>query len=297
MVRACNRNGESAGDRWHKAMTGFRIDLGTESDVDRFTIQGDYQEATENQSTFGDVDFSQMDVLGRWVRRGERSETRLQVYVDRTERDQPPSGVGFDLNTYDLDFQQSRSIGDRHRVVWGLGRRYHDYDIVNTPGLAFAPPHRTLELTNIFAQDVIPLGARFELTAGIKFEDNDYSDWSTLPDLRLSWAPNDHALVWVAGARAIRSPTPFDVDVEERVGGVLFISGNENFRTEKVDAYEDRLSQPAERDRVLVVEHLLQRVRRSANYRAFGSDFRAAALGQPHGRSHVRRGVLGELRR
>jgi iron complex outermembrane receptor protein len=146
--------------------------------------------------------------------------------------------VGFSLDTFDVDFQQSWSVGERHRVVWGLGRRYHDYDIVNTPGLSFAPSHRRLELTNVFAQDVVPLGERFELTAGIKFEKNSYTGWSTLPDLRLSWSPSGHALVWLAASSAIRSPTPFDVDVEERLGGVLFIAGNPDFRTEKVDAYE-----------------------------------------------------------
>jgi len=148
------------------------------------------------------------------------------------------SGVAFELNTYDLDFQQSIVGGGRNRVVWGLGRRHHDYDIVNTPGLSFAPPSRTLELTNVFAQDVIALGHRLELTAGVKFEENSYSGWSTLPDLRLSWAPNEHALVWGAASRAIRAPTPLDVDVEERVGDVLFLTGNADFRTEKVDAYE-----------------------------------------------------------
>ncbi len=231
-------NGDSAGDRWHKAMTGFRVDLGNESSADRFTIQGDYQEATENQSGFGDVDFSQADVLGRWVRQGRRLETRLQIFVDRTERDRPPSGVGFELDTYDLDFQQSASVAERHRVVWGLGRRYNDYEIGNTPGLSFAPPARRLELTNVFAQDTIALGASFELTAGIKFEENSYSGSSMLPDLRLSWTPNAEALVWAAAARAIRAPTPFDVDVEERLNSVLFIRGNADFRTEKVDAYE-----------------------------------------------------------
>jgi iron complex outermembrane receptor protein len=231
-------NGDSAGDRWHKAMTGFRIDLGTESDIDRFTVQGDYQEATENQSTFGDIGFSQVDLLGRWVRQGQNAETRVQVYVDQTDRDQPPSGVGFELDTFDLDIQQLVSVGERQRVVWGLGRRHHDYEIVNTPGLAFAPPHRTLELTNVFAQDTITLNSRFELTAGVKFEENSYSGWSTLPDLRLSWTPLEHALAWIAASRAIRAPTPFDVDVEERLNGVLFIAGNPDFRTEKVDAYE-----------------------------------------------------------
>jgi iron complex outermembrane receptor protein len=231
-------NGDSAGDRWHKAMAGFRIDLGEESERDTFTISGDYQEATENQSGFADVDFSQMDILGRWVRTGDKTETRLQVYVDETDRDQPPSGVAFTLDSYDLDFQQSLRSGGRHRLVWGLGRRYHDYAIVNTAPLSFAPPERRLELTNVFAQDSISLGTKFVLTAGVKFEENSYSGWSTLPDLRLSWAPNERSLAWAAAARAIRAPTPFDVDVEERLNGVLFVTGNPDFRTEKVDAYE-----------------------------------------------------------
>lgn len=231
-------NGESAGDRWHKAMAGFRIDLGAESNRDRFTVQGDYQEVTENQFMSGDVDFSQMDVLARWIRTGEHADTRLQMYVDRTDRDQPPSGVGFTLDTYDLDFQQSRRISERHSVVWGLGRRYNNYAIVNTPGLAFSPSERRLTLTNVFAQDVLPLGERFKLTLGIKFEENSYSGWSTLPDVRLSWAFNEQALLWAAAARAIRSPTPLDVDVEERLGAVLFLAGNPNFQTEKVNAYE-----------------------------------------------------------
>ena len=50
----------------------------------------------ENAGAFGDVDFSQFDLLGRWEHAGERANTRLQVYFDRTDRDQPPAGVGFD---------------------------------------------------------------------------------------------------------------------------------------------------------------------------------------------------------
>jgi iron complex outermembrane receptor protein len=231
-------NGDSAGDRWNKVMTGFRVDVGPESDLDRFTIQGDYQEATENQLAFSDVDFSQMNVLGRWVRQRDRTETRLQVYIDRTDRDQPPSGVGFELDTYDLDFQQSLRVGERHGVVWGIGRRINDYEIGNTPTLAFVPRDRSLKLTNVFAQDAIALSARLTVIAGVKFEENSFSGWSTLPDLRWSWAPNEHSLAWTAASRASRAPTPFDVDVEERVGDVLFINGNPNFRTEKVDAFE-----------------------------------------------------------
>jgi iron complex outermembrane receptor protein len=229
-------DGSSAGDRWHKAQGGFRTDFG--SGASAWTVQGDVQRTTLNMGTEPEVDFTQFNVLGRWEHTGARAETRLQVYFDRTQRGRPPSGIAFDLNTYDIEFQQALSAGARHRVIWGIGRRFNEYDIVNTPSLSFEPPSRTLVLTNIFAQDTIRLSEHFSVTGGIKFEDNSYSGWETLPDLRLSWTPTDHTLVWAAAARAVRSPTPLDVDVLEAVGGEVLLFGNPDFKTEKLWAYE-----------------------------------------------------------
>jgi iron complex outermembrane receptor protein len=45
-------------------------------------------------------------------------------------------------------------------------------------------------------------------------------------------------MFWVAGSKAIRAPTPFDTDVQEFVGGQLFVLGNPDFQSEKVTAYE-----------------------------------------------------------
>jgi iron complex outermembrane receptor protein len=231
-------DGASAGDRWHKLQTGFRVDLGADTDANRFTIQGDYQDATESFGAAGDVGFTQYDLSGRWEHGGENIDTRLQAYFDRSDRGQPPSGVGFTLNTYDVDFQQTLNLR-RHRLVWGLGRRYNDYDITSTPTLRFVPGHRTLELTNVFAQDTMALGDELRLTLGLKFEENSFSGWATLPDLRLAWEPDDTTLVWASAARAIRSPTPFDVDVQEWAQGTqLFITGDPDFRPEAVDAFE-----------------------------------------------------------
>jgi iron complex outermembrane receptor protein len=231
--------GGSNGDRWHKAQAGFRVDLGSVGDANRFTLQGDYQDATENVGVFGDIGFRQHDLLGRWEHDGQRADTRLQVFIDGTDRGQPPSGVGFSLDTYDIDFQQSLDLGNRHRVVWGLGRRYNDYDIESTSTLAFDPEHRTLELTNVFAQDTMALTRELKLTLGLKFERNSYSGWSTLPDLRLAWSPDDSSLVWASAARAIRAPTPLDTDVIERADGVNpFLVGNPDFEPEAVNAFE-----------------------------------------------------------
>jgi iron complex outermembrane receptor protein len=164
---------------------------------------------------------------------------RLQVYVDHQNRDQPPQGVGLELTTYDVEFQQALRAGGRHSIVWGVGQRFNDYEVGNTPTLAIQPAARVLSLTNVFAQDTMALGERLNLTAGVKFERNSFSGWSTLPDLRLAWTPDDRTVIWTKAARAIRSPTPFDVEVVERIDGVNpFLEGNPDFRTEKVDAYE-----------------------------------------------------------
>jgi iron complex outermembrane receptor protein len=228
-------DGTSAGDDWKKIQTGFRVDGGAERN--RFTVQGDYQHADLNFAGSSGASFHGANLLGRWEHAGDRLNTRLQLYFDRVDRGRPPEGIAFDVDTWDFDLQQSATVGARHNLVWGLGRRSNDYHTENNV-LAFVPNHRTLELTNVFLQDAITLGDEWKLTAGLKFEDSAYIDWTALPDLRLSWAPNDKSLFWIAGSKAIRAPTPFDTDVQEFVGGQLFVLGNPDFRSEKVTAYE-----------------------------------------------------------
>jgi iron complex outermembrane receptor protein len=227
-------DGSSAQDDWHKLQAGFRTEFGAANNL--FTVQGDYQHAEQNFLEQDGVGFSGANVLGRWEHAGAVS-TRVQVYYDRVQRDNPPTGIEYNIDTYDFELQQSAEPGGRHQLVWGLGWRNNDYRTVNNV-LAFVPDHRSLEQTNVFVQDNIGLGDDLKLTAGIKFEDNSYSDWSVLPDLRLSWSPNDTTLFWIAGSKAIRAPTPFDTDVQEFSGGGLFVTGDPDFKPEKVTAYE-----------------------------------------------------------
>jgi iron complex outermembrane recepter protein len=227
-------NGDSAQDDWSKVQVGFRSEVGGPDNM--FTVQGDYQRAEQNFVEDDGVGFTGANVLGRWEHAGTVS-TRVQVYFDRVQRDHPPSGIEYDINTYDFELQQSAELGTRHHLIWGAGRRGNDYNTVNNV-LAFVPDHRTLEQTNVFVQDNISLSGGLKLIAGVKFEDDSYSDGSVLPDLRLSWAPNDTTLFWIAGSKAIRSPTPFDTDVQEFVDGQLFAIGDPDFKAEKVTAYE-----------------------------------------------------------
>ncbi|MES1195655.1 MAG: TonB-dependent receptor, partial [Steroidobacter sp.] len=229
-------NGDDANDDWSKSQIGFRYDW--DNAGNSFTMQSDAYQAKENQATSNDLDVMGANVLTRWKHRSDDSELQVQAYYDFTQRQEPPGGVAFILRTYDIEIQQSRLFNSSHRLVWGTGERIHDYRIRNSTSLLFVPSHRTLTLGNLFAQDTLSMGKSLELTAGIKLEDDPYSGWAVQPDLRLSWQRSNSTLLWASVSRAIRSPTPFDTDVEEKAGDMLFITGNSSFKPESVIAYE-----------------------------------------------------------
>jgi len=89
-----------------------------------------------------------------------------------------------------------------------------------------------------YAQDTLHVSSALDLILGFKMEDDPYSGWSPLPDVRTSWQVNDKTTFWAAASRAIRSPTPFDVDVVEKIGPTVFLTGNPQFRPESLWAYE-----------------------------------------------------------
>ena len=229
-------DGASAEDAWYKGQMGFRMDWSLPGGS--ATLQGDAYRGIEDQPGPGKQTISGANVLGRWQAHTEHSDLQLQGFLDHTQREAPLDGVAFVLNTYDVEFQQGMNLGSAHRLVWGAGIRANVYDITNSATLLFLPPQRTLQLWNVFGQDTAALTENLKLTVGIKLEHNSYSGWEPQPDARLAWQVNDSNLLWAAVSRAIRSPTPFDADVLERVGTLDFLTGNKDFRSEEVWAYE-----------------------------------------------------------
>jgi iron complex outermembrane receptor protein len=69
-------------------------------------------------------------------------------------------------------------------------------------------------------------------------ENDPFAGWTPLPDARLSWSINDRATVWAAASRAVRSPTPFDNEVVEKLGSLTYLQANTRFEPEEVIAYE-----------------------------------------------------------
>ncbi|HEX4178134.1 MAG TPA: TonB-dependent receptor, partial [Rhizomicrobium sp.] len=232
--------GTSAHDSWTKPQGGFRVDW--DKAQDEVTLQGDIYNGAEGQLGGPDLITAGGNFTAHWQHKlDDDSSFQLLTYYDETQRHQQGGG-GIVLNTYDAEGQHNFQLGSWNNIVWGAGDRLLQYGITNeveaTSALLFEPGHRTLNLADIFAQDRIPLGDTVELTVGLKLEDDPYSGVSPMPSGRLSWQVAPDHMVWGAISRAVRSPTPFDTDVVEKLGTATFLTGNINFLPEDVTAYE-----------------------------------------------------------
>jgi iron complex outermembrane receptor protein len=229
-------DGTSAQDGWNKGQAGFRGDWS--SDRDTLTVQGDYYHGAQHVLDNSDALVLGGNVLARYEHRGERSDLQVQLYDDQTEQFGAGSSSGFVVHTYDLALQQSVLAGEEHRVVWGGGERVYAYGITDSASLVWKPRERNLTLANVFAQDTFTATPGLNLIYGLKLEDDPYSGWTPLPDVRLSLALGEGQTLWAAASRAIRSPTPFDEDVVEYFGGFKALAGTGRFKPEEVIAYE-----------------------------------------------------------
>jgi len=239
-----------AHDDWSRVQGGFRLDWAG-STRDEVTLQGDAYGGDRSQLAAGDEEIRGRNLLLRWNHAAATgSSLQVQAYYDRTEREAagPGRGAGFQIDTYDLDLQHSFNLGSRQQIVWGGGFRLSHYDILGVPTFFFAPARQSLSLFNGFVQDSIRIGSTIDLVLGMKIEDGPYSSPSLLPNARVSWRATNGMMLWASASRAIRSPTPFDREVVEKIGAIEFLVGSPHFRPEKVTAFEGGLrAQPLSR--------------------------------------------------
>ncbi len=229
--------GAKANDHWSKPQGGFRLDWAA-TQKDALTLQGDIYSGFEAQAGAPAEKIDGANLTSRWVHATAGGVLQVQAFADQVRRDQEVDGSGFEVNTYDVELQHSFALGARNQVVWGAGLRRVQYRIDGTQTLLWVPPDRAMAYGNAFIQDTVSLTPQVNLVAGVKAEADPYSRLALLPNLRLSWAPSERVNLWAALSRAIRSPTPFDSDVVEKSGGLVFLTGNNQFRSETVSAFE-----------------------------------------------------------
>ena len=225
-------------DAWRTGQAGFRMDYDAGT-VDAFTLQGDVYTGTMDQFGRGNIKTNGSNLLGRWTRQlQDNSDMKLQVYYDRTHRSIPGSFTQT-LKTYDVDFQHRRLLGTAHDFVWGLGYRFVQDDVINTPANAFLPASVGRASYNAFFQDEIALSKdRLHLTLGTKVEHNDYTGSEIEPSVRLAWHPDQKQTLWGAVSRAIRTPSRIDRDLYSPAVPPYRITGGSKVVSEKLLAYE-----------------------------------------------------------
>jgi iron complex outermembrane receptor protein len=238
-------DGTAVPDGFDRGQAGFRADW--QSGNDEFTLQGDvYAAQAEDRGApafgpIGRIESSGANLLTRWTRQFETSDLRIQAYVDHSERE--------DLNTFSpeadiLDFELEHSLRrGNNRFVWGGGYRRGSDDVEDGMFLGlipsgFIPASKDQDWWNVFGQADFALTESLTVTAGLKFEHNDYTGVEHLPSVRLAWKASPQLSVWGAASRAVRAPSRIDRELFLPTTPPFLFSGGPNFVSEVAYVYE-----------------------------------------------------------
>lgn len=243
-------------DGWHMTRQGFRADWDATPN-DAFRLHGDVYDGDAgqravvttqlrepfNRTITKDADLSGGNVVASWSHTfSERSDLALSFYFDNTFRREPTFSER--RNTYDLDFQHRIRLARYDELIWGLGYRRTADRTRSIPTIVIDPRSRADDLYSAFVQNEIRfLDDEIRFTLGSKFEHNAYSGFEVQPSGRIAWVPNTRHMVWAGIARAVRTPSRIEDDLELTVfvpaANTLFrVIGDGHFNSEKVTAYE-----------------------------------------------------------
>jgi iron complex outermembrane receptor protein len=234
-------NDVATSDRWNYTQTGFALNWEA-SEKDGVAVQGNVYSGTERTKPSKST-FDGQNLLARWKHIfSEESELTFQAYYDRAWRQDIPSTISDELDTYDLELQHRFSFLKNHTVIWGFGYRLmKDKSQHSTDFVGFLPGNKTMPLFSAFIQDEIQV-SNFKFILGSKVQHNVYSDFELLPNFRVAWTPQTFQTVWGAISRAVRAPSRIDVDYflpTYQVGpGIPNVAGGPNFVSEKLISYE-----------------------------------------------------------
>ena len=232
-------DGSEAMDGWGVRQGGFRGDFGA-GETTTLTVQGDYYDGEPNPDGGTAVDVRGGNGMLRVERAfSARSDVWMGVYYDRTHRDFN-NGFLEDVTTIDFDSQHRFGLGDRHEVIYGAGFRWMKHDIANLDLFGFFPGEEILRLYSVFVQDAVSLaGGSVRVTAGTKFEHNEFTGAEWQPSVRVGVTPRRGHLVWTAVSRAVRTPSRIDRDfIAFAAPDLPLIRGSKDFDSEDVLAYE-----------------------------------------------------------
>ena len=242
-------------DDWHLSREGFRVDWNA-TPRDTVRLHGDVYDGdaghqtvisslTEpfNRTVRDHGTLSGANVVGAWNHFfNEDSDLQLQAYFDNSFRREP--NFHERRNTWDVDFQHRIVLPWSQELIWGLEYRHTEDRTGGVDTVVFDPPTRADDLYSGFIQDEVRLlDGEVRIVVGSKLEHNDYSGFEVQPNVRLAWVPNVRHLLWASVARAVRTPSRVDDDLQltafvESFDSFIALRGDDRSKAEKVTAYE-----------------------------------------------------------
>jgi iron complex outermembrane receptor protein len=246
-------------DDWRVALGGFRTDS-TLSAKDSLTTEGEILAGDAGELTTAPVSlvppvtatvdlrdrYATWNVQARWNRHfSAQSGISLQFYFARTCLDD--TTFNFQIDNFNLDFQQHVAWGARQDIVWGAGYRLSRDDTAPTLRSTFTPNDRNTLLLSSFAEDEISiLPNRLQLSLGARVEHNPYNGFDFQPSGNLAWNLNSRNMIWGAISGADRTPSRTDTGFrlnEEALPGpglpiLVSLLGDPNFKTEHETAFQ-----------------------------------------------------------
>lgn len=252
------KNGNGAGDPWDNGQGGFRMDWNS-SEKDTGTLQGDAYKGRENSMHFlpaigrssrtltgeDTVNVSGMNILGRWKHTfSPDSDITMQAYYDDVVREFEMETNAFHTQTLDFDFQHNWTANHYNNITWGLGYRRINSEASSSFWLNFNPENYYENLYSAFIQDKIPIVQdKLFLTAGSKFEHDDFSGFEYEPSVRISWLPSESQTVWGSVSRAVHTANQTTQNISlalqsPSTGVITAEQGNLNTVSEDLLAYE-----------------------------------------------------------
>jgi len=122
-----------------------------------------------------------------------------------------PILLGFESQTYNLDFTNTSVAGQSHILTYGVNARHNDYD------LSIAPTGDNRDEYGVFLQDEILLGDKFRWLIGARWDDIDPVGSVVSPRTSLMFSPTPRHTLRVSYNKAYRAPSlienHIDIDI------------------------------------------------------------------------------------
>jgi len=231
---------QQANDDWRSFGGGFRADWQA-SEADQLSFHGDVFGNRGNQDGIQPYDGLGGNLTALWSHTiSERNAFQLKVYNETIERN-VIDNLGTLRSQTDVEFQHDVGFDTRLplTLTWGGNYRLTYTDIVPASFITLVPSSDKSHLLSGFVQAQLDLlDRRLALIAGTKLEYNNYTDFEYQPSFRVRATPWDGHNFWAAVSRAVRTPSRINRDLRFRFFGVVNVSGDRDFESEDLLAFE-----------------------------------------------------------